>query len=171
MKTIFTFMIILLFSFSQAQERVSIGVYQDAKLGIIGDKKRNYSAGTLDILINLKMQGNQQKYGYMIVYPSFEYAEIKDNYKRYSANVGYVLNRLIIDDFEASASIGYGFISRYKKSLSSFGLDTSLSYKISDRFKITALCQIVDRKDLKMIWATKNTIKMSGFLGLEFNLN
>src|SRR5690606_31889043 len=81
------------------QERLSVSVLQDVRLGIVGDKEHNYDAFTLDILVRLKMQGNQQKYGYLTIYPEFEYADLKQSYIRYSANVGYTFNKLIVNNF------------------------------------------------------------------------
>lgn len=159
-KTLLT--LALLFTIvSYAQERVSVSIHQDFKLAFIGDNK-SYEAGTIDVILRLKMQGNQQKHGYMVVMPEFEYAELIGIYRRYSANIGYTFNT-IVKDFEASLGGGYGFIDRFDKSMSSFNGYAELSYKINDRFKVSLLSQFTERKDIEL-W------RYSGFIGLEINL-
>ena len=145
------------------QERLSLSILQDVKLATIGDKEHNYDAFTLDIIARVKMQGNQQKYGYLIVYPEFEYADLKQSYLRYSANVGYTLNKLFLDDFDASLVGGFGFINREGEGSSSFSLTGEIGYKLSNRFKIVMDGQMVQRSDIQ-----KN--KFSGFLGIEIKI-
>ena len=153
-----------------SQERVSLSVYQDAKFLFIGDEKRGYKAGTTDVIFRLNMQGNQQKHGYMIVAPQFEYAAIEGNYCRYSAALGYVLNKLIINNTELGSTASYGFISRYGITSRSIGLTTFVNYKLSNRFKIAILFQGVQRSDLQWLWGSKS-FKLSTFIGIEINLN
>ena len=172
-KTKIAFLVILIMSLGYvalAQNKVSLSIHQDARLGLLGDDKGN-DAGTLNILARFKMQGKQQKgYGYLVVFPEFEYADIGGNYRRYSANVGYTFNELIVDNFEASLFGGWGFIDRYAKAFFSAGFEAELGYKITDRFKVSLLAQLIDRKDLK--WMYGNTeVRFSGFIGIEYNLN
>lgn len=152
------------------QERLSLSVLQDAKLGIVGDSKHGYDAGTLDVLIRLNMQGNQQKYGYLVVFPEVEIANLKPNYVRYSANIGYTFNQLFINKLEVSGYGSYGWINREGMSTSSFGVIGEIGYKISDRFKILADLQVLQRKDLDVMYNDANVIKWSGFLGLEIKI-
>lgn len=152
-----------------AQRQVSVSIHQDFKLGVLGDKEHGYKAGTVDILARFKMQGHQQKYGYMIMFPEFEYAEIQGIYKRYSVNAGYTFNRLLVKNFEVSAALGYGWIDRYGKSMFSFGGSGEIAYKIND-LKISVIGQLTERKDLAWLYG-KNEIRFSGFIGLEYNLN
>jgi len=156
--------------FCIGQERLSISVLQDAKLGIVGDSDRGYDSGTLDILLRLKMQGNQQKYGYMVVFPEVEIANLNPNYIRYSANVGYTFNQLFLDNLEISGYGSYGWINRENMATSSFGITGEIGYNISDRFKILADLQVIQRKDLEVMYNDANVIKWSGFLGIEFKI-
>lgn len=151
------------------QEKISIAIYQDVKLATIGDKKHNYDAFTLDMIFRLKMQGNQQKFGYLVVFPEFEIADLNETYYRYSANVGYTLNKLFIKNFEINGSLGYGIISRENVSSGSFSLNGEIAYKITDNFKISVLGQLAQRTDLKWLY-DDNTIKFSGFFGIEYNI-
>lgn len=160
-----------------AQERVGIGIYQDARLGLVGDDKGN-DAGTLDIIVRVVMQGNQQKWGYMIVYPEFEYAEIDGNYKRWSANVGYVFNKLIVNNLEASIAGSWGWIDRYSLTSRSWGGNLGLMYKLNDWLKVGVQYQLVQRSDMVWMygysdiepsWFGSKDVHGSGSFGLEFN--
>lgn len=160
--------IISLGAIALAQKNVSVSLYQDLKLATMNDDHGN-EPYTMDIVFKFKMQGNAQKFGYMYVAPYFEYAEIDGNYKRYAAEVGYVFNELIVDDFEASGGINYGIQERYSLNWLVFGADFELAYKITDRFKVSLLAQFVERKDLQMMYGNKE-IRFSGFIGLTINL-
>lgn len=150
---------------SSAQEKVSVTVYQDARMLFAGDSKGN-SAGTINILSQFKMQGNQQKWGYMVVYPEFEYANLKGGeFARYSVNVGYVFNNLLLNNFEAGINTGYGWIDRYGSSFSA-SVTGNINYKLNDTFKLSILTQLTDRTDL-----IEPELRLSGFIGVEINLN
>lgn len=148
-----------------AQDKVSLSLYQDARFGLVGDNRGN-EAGTLNLLARLKMQGNQEAFGYMVVFPEFEYADlVGGKYIRYSANIGYTFNKLIIKNLEANASAGYGWIDR-KGTSSSIALSAALSYKVSKIFKINLMSQYTRRTDLQTpVW------RYSGFVGAEITLN
>ena len=168
-KTLNTTLIAIIFTIAicNAQSGVSFSLHQDVKFALIGDDARGYKAGTIDLLARFKMNGNQMKYGYVVVFTEFEYAEILGTYKRYSVNVGYVLNKLIVDDFEVNASLGWGWIDRYGKTMFSFGGSSEISYKLTDNLKVSLLGQLTERKDLMWLWG-KNEIKPSLFFGMEY---
>jgi len=144
-----------------AQEKVSIAAYIDPTLMIKGDTHNN-PAGTLNFILQLKMQGNEQKYGYLVVFPEFEYADLSKSYIRYSANIGYNFYTPI-KHLEALLSGGWGILSREGTTWRSGSLEGVISLKINN-FKINLMSQLVDRKDIK-------EIRFSGFIGLEYNLN
>lgn len=165
------FILVLLLSLQLwSQQRMSLDFYQDARFLFFGDDKRGYSAGTANVIGRFVMQGHQQRFGYMVVFPEFEIANIEGTYKRYSANVGYVYNKLFIANTEAGAAFGYGWIDRYGKTGFSFGGSCWLSYKIGKAAKVNLLAQITERKDLKMLWG-ENDWRFSGFIGLSFDVN
>ena len=172
MKTKFLTIAILLCTITttQAQEQLSLSLYQDARLLILGDPDHGYSAGTLDFTIRLNMQGNQQKYGYLVVFPEFEYANIQGIYKRWSANIGYTFNKLILPKTEASAALGFGFTDRYGLSFLTWSLNGAINYKISNRIKASINSQLVQRKDLEHFYNETNAIRFSGFIGIEVKL-
>jgi hypothetical protein len=150
----------------KAQEQISLSIHQDFKLGVLGDQEHGYDAVTLDLLFRVKLQGDQQKYGYMIVYPEFEYAQIDGLYKRYSANIGYTFNKLIVKNTEATATIGYGWIDRYSKTMFSFSATGELAYNFKS-FKLSMIAQFTERNDLYLFYG-KKAISFSGFVGVEF---
>ena len=144
-----------------SQEKVSFSLLQDVKLATIGDTKRGYKAFTINLLARIKMQGNQQKLGYMIIYPEYEYAELQSTYHRYSANVGYSFNN-IINNLEFETAVSYGFIN-HNGTTRSVGAWFGTNYIISKALKINAGYQIVERTDI-------NKIRFSGFIGLEIKI-
>ena len=158
---------------SNAQERVSFGIYQDTKLALLGDEHGN-DAFTTNILINLKMQGHQKqrgKYygGYMVIYPEFEFADLHGGeYKRYSANIGYTFNQLF-KNFEYTACVSFGLIDRWKASYHSWGLNGEIAYLITDNLKINALAQFVKRRDLGHRYGGEH-LRFSGFIGINYNI-
>lgn len=164
MKQIIIILLLVLGTSSiHSQERVGISLHQDARLLVLGDKDHNIDAGTIDIVVSLKMQGNQQQYGYLTIYPSFEYAELSDStYKRWSANIGYTFNKLIVDNFEILIAGGYGWIDRWSVNMSSFGADAILNYKLTNNIKLSLMSQLTDRRDI-------NKIKYSGFIGIQYD--
>lgn len=153
---IFLLLTTLLFS----QERVSIGIYQDVKLATQADDYGN-KPFTRDLIIRLNMQGNQQSFGYMVMFPEFETADLKGGlYSRWSANGGYVFN--FIKNVELSATVGIGVIHRHKVGYASFGGGGTISYQIN-RIKLVSLWQLTSRKDI-------DKIRNSLFFGIEINL-
>ena len=168
MKTKLLIIALMLFGITQAQEVLSIGVYQDLRLAVSDDNHGNDSF-TTDVLIRLKMQGNQEKYGYMIVYPEFELANLSGGkYKRYSANVGYVFNKWF-KNFEYSGSLGFGMLQRWNASYLTWGLSGDIAYMLNKNVKLAVVGQGVKRRDLGHRYGCEH-LKFSGFLGIEVNL-
>ncbi|WP_166964673.1 hypothetical protein [Yeosuana marina] len=170
MKTIRNIIVIIIIvlgamCLAHAQEKTTISVFQDAKLLVAGDNKGN-KALTPNIITRLNMQGNQQKWGYMTVFPEFEYAQLKGgNYIRYSANLGYTFNKLVIKNTEAGAFAGWGWIDRENFTYHSWSFSGVVNYKISNAFKICSMVQITQRNDLEI-----PVFRTSGFVGLEISI-
>lgn len=154
--------ILLFTTFCQAQDNVSISVFQDVKFALQGDEARGYKAGTLNIIARLKMQGNQDDLGYFVVVPEFEYADLQGTYRRYSVNIGYTLNA--IKNIEVTPMINYGWIDRGVSTYSGGGSIETM-YKLSDNIKIGVLNQLVHRTDLP-----NRKLGYSFFFGTEINL-
>jgi len=155
-------LIILLFPFlSFSQSGLSLTIYQDAKLAFVGDKRGN-EAFTPNFRIRNEWKGKQRTGYYIFVAPEFEFAQLADDYYRYSANVGFRLNEFS-KRFEASASLGYGLIVRESISSKSFSMDGELSYNLNNKFAVLLSSQIVQRTDI-------GVVRFSGFIGLRYKL-
>lgn len=157
---------------SVSQETISLSVYQDAKLMTLGDQSAN-KPGTMNLLMNMKIQTKQKNYGYLIVVPEYEQADLQDTYKRLSLGVGYTFNRLYSPNFnllrnlELTTTFFYGVINRFENTDGSWSCSGEVSYKINDWLKIGAVHQLTERTDLLFRYQDKK-IRYSFFLGLEF---
>ena len=159
MKKLLLILLFPLFTFSQ--EGISFSVYQDAKLASVGDNRGN-EAFTLNIRIKNEWQGKQLKNSYFFVAPEFEFAQLQEDYYRYSANVGQRFNQFS-KLIEMSYSIGYGLIFRQNISSKSFGADTEISININNKISLLLNTQLIHRTD----W---NVIRLSGFIGVNYKL-
>lgn len=170
MKKIILIAIFLSYSLGYAQEKISIQIIQDAKLGIVGDKEHGYKRGTIDVAVAMILQGNQKKYGYLIAYPEFEYADLKyDSYKRFTANVGYSFNKLCVKNIEVGGSLSYGFIDRRAIKMC-IGANGFVKYKLCNYFKLVANMQFSQRPDLDVLYGIPNEYRYSGQIGIEINI-
>lgn len=152
-------LLILLISLTiNAQDRVSISVFQDVKFLIQGDEKREIKKGTINILSRINMQGKQQRYGYMVISMEGEYADLRYKYYRYSASIGYTFNKFI-KNIEANISGGWGWINR-GMTYHSGAISGALMYKLTSWVKIGVLGQLTDRTDI-------GVKRFSGFFGTE----
>lgn len=153
--------------FVNGQERISFLAYQDVRLALTGDDY--YQAGTLDVLMKVKLQGIQKQIGYMFVAPEFEYSDLDGIYKRYAVSAGFTFNTLGDPPVEISLSGGYGWIDRWGKTMFSFNAQGEIAYRLNSRLKIALLSQFTERSDLAWRYGDK-TIRFSGFMGLEFSI-
>jgi hypothetical protein len=164
-------LISLLLAKVQGQDKLSLGLYQDAKLAFIGDDIGN-DAFTLDAKFDVSMQGKQFKDYYFEIRSQIEYADLKDNfYLSVLVNPNWVYNS--IDRFELSAGAIAGLIYREKAgedeqfmSFISFGLSGDISFLLTDDIKISYLGQYIYRGEFDM-----NKMVYNGYIGIKYNLN
>ncbi len=158
---------------STSQEQISLSVYQDARLMTLGDKQNN-KPGTMNLLMNVKIQTKQKNYGYLVIVPEYEQADLQDTYKRLSLGVGYTFNRLyspnlnFLRDFEVTTTISYGVINRFSNTEGSWSCNGEVSYKVNDWLKVGAVHQLTERTDLLFRYQDRK-IRYSFFFGLEFS--
>ncbi len=158
---------------STSQEQISLSVYQDARLMTLGDQKAN-KPGTMNLLMNVKIQTKQKSYGYLVIVPEYEQADLQDTYKRLSLGVGYTFNRLyspnmnFLRDFEVTTTVSYGVINRFSNTEGSWSCNGEISYKVNDWLKVGAVHQLTERTDLLFRYQDKK-IRYSFFFGLEFS--
>lgn len=156
-----------------SQEKISLSIYQDARLMALGDKQTN-KAGTMNLLMNLKFQTKQKRFGYLVIVPEYEQADLQDTYKRLSLGVGYTFNRLyfsnlyFLKDVEVTTTLSYGVINRFSHSEGSWSCNAEVSYKVNDWLKIGVVHQLTERTDLLFRYQDKK-IRYSFFFGLEFS--
>jgi hypothetical protein len=174
--------IILVFSLSQisnfSQEKISLAVYQDAKLLFLGDNHRN-KAGTMDLLTNIKLQGKQKQIGYPVYTIAYEQANLRVLFKRYSLGAGYTFNKMgyrnsFLNRLEITPTIGYGLIKRHRKkkikTSHSWSFSTQISYQVTQKIKILFLNQLIRRTDIKQKKKKPKIVRYSAFFGVEFSL-
>lgn len=164
---------------NMSQERVSLSFYQDVKLLFLGDTHKN-KAGTMDLLIKINMHGRQSNIGYPVYNITYEQANLRVLFKRYSINLGYTINQInqnvysILNRIELTPSIGYGIIYRYWKNeaipYDNWSLSTQITYQINSSIKIAILNQLIRRTDIKRKVNQPKIIRYSLFLGMEFSL-
>ena len=153
--------------FMHSQSQLSFSLYQDLRLGIVGDENQEDAGNSIiNILARLNMQGKQNKWGYLLVFPEFEFAELDDNYFRASANVGYTFNNLFVKGTEASFYAGGGLIGRWGVSTYSWGGGASAAMKVG-KIKLLMLAQFTERSDLRLRYGGNTKIRFSGFVGVE----
>jgi hypothetical protein len=171
-------MLILMFFTIQfniyTQEKISFTVLQDASLLVFGDHHRE-NAKTLDLLINIKIQGKPSQFGYFVIFPEYEKASLDKLYQRFSLNFGYTFNDIYIRNFieprkfEFTLAIGFGVINRFSNNSFSFSTSAGCSYVINDWIKLRAIGQLTERTDLLYRY-DDDTIRFSCFIGAEFSI-
>lgn len=156
---------------ANAQEKITVNITQDAKLLFAGDYRGN-SAGTIDVAIRSEWQGVEQRNGFAIVAPEFEYADLKGGiYRRYSANAGYTFTW--IDNVHFTATGGWGFID-YNGGYTSFGANLQTAIKVLPGVYFLLDLETTERKDL-LQWSSTEVIlgtafRVSGKFGLRIEL-
>ena len=90
MKGIIFITLFFISSINYSQEKMSLGVFQDARLMFLGDERGN-SPGTMDLLLRLRLEGKQKKIGYFVFYLSYEHANLTSTLKRYSSSFDLLL--------------------------------------------------------------------------------
>jgi len=155
--------------FSSGQNNIEISLQQDVRLFLVGDQKGNDPL-TVNFLSKVEVPVYNLKKNHFSTYLSVEYADlVGKNYKRYALGVGYVV-KSIYKRIGAGAYLDFGKIYRQKQGFSSFSLSGELDYKINNRLKLIVTQQLTHRKDLKVLYNSKNGYVISGFVGLKYSL-
>jgi len=180
MKTITSlrYLFILLIAFinptsNYSQEKISMSIYQDARLVVLGNKKE-HNIRTLNVLIHFKIQAKQNALGYFVFIPEYEKANLPDMYQRLSLSVGYTFNGLytpllnLPKNLEFTVAIGYGVTNRFSNNSFNYSISGEASYKINEWLKVGFVHQLTERTDLLYKYR-KNALKYSFFFGIEFS--
>lgn len=152
-----------------AQDNISIGLYQDARLLFVGDERGN-NAGTIDVKLDISLQGNQFTHYYFEMRPQLEYANLQGGkYVSWLINGGWVFNQMF-NNIEAGAYLTIGAIHRFGGAFGTYGVTADLSYKLNDNLKISLLAQTINRSDLTFMYNTNKPMKFNGYVGLKYNI-
>lgn len=154
---------------TKAQNRITIDIYQDIRLLTTKDSHGN-SPVTIDIIIKSEWQSRQKQGGYWFAYPQYEYAELEGGlYERYSWGAGFAFNRLY-KSLELSPSINWGILDRYGRSFFNFEAQGDISYRLSNKFRVSLLGTLTQRRDLDYAVGdmTAFTIRFNGYIGLKY---
>ena len=133
---------------SNAQEKISIGIYNDVKLGLGLDKEHLNPNPTLDLIINVNLEGKQLNGYYFSLQPFYEQANLHSGYfKRYGFNTTWTFNSYY--RFETSITTGLGMILRHGIQLPSYQIGSEVSYELFSRFKIALKYEFIRRGDIQ----------------------
>ena len=160
--------LVVFFSRVQAQDNISVGLYQDARLLFIGDDKGN-DALTLDAKIDISLQGYQFNLYYFEMRVQGEYAKLSGgDYTSLLVNPNWVFNQQF-QNIEISGGGLIGLIWRWNQSYITYGLSADISYILTPRLKLSALGQLISRGDLYEKW-NDSGLKPNFYIGLKYNL-
>lgn len=171
------------------QGNIGVTVAQDVRLATMKDSNGKNSPFTTDVIFRVDLQGNQNKYGYLIVGAEYEYADLKGSaYNRYSFNIGYAFNEfkmLGTDKFDLITLLNFGktirTVTEYNRTTNpgfeGFAGSFTLGYPISDTgLKVVAIAQFSHRVDKNTLYGndanyTFDFIKtdFSGFIGIQYD--
>jgi hypothetical protein len=167
MKNLILILVLLISSTVFAQKEVSLQILQFS--GLSTGSTRTNDTFTTNFLSSFKMNGKQNKKGFVTAALVFEYANLDEDYIRWSGNIGYNFNKFI-NDFEIGFYLNYGGINRWGVGFLSYGGITELNYKLNENLKISLVNQITERADLAYRYGNKD-LKYSLFFGVELSLN
>jgi hypothetical protein len=172
-------LLLLITSNSLSQEKVSLGIFQDARLMFLGDHRGN-GPGTMDAIIRFKVEGKQNKIGYFVYFFNYEQANLASTFKRYSLSVGHTFNTInlrnnFLNRFEFTPIVGYGMLHRNRNNsvdkYYNWSFSEETAFRISPFMKISLLTQLMQRSDLKRKKTNNRRIaRFSCFIGTVFNL-
>ena len=153
----------------RAQNAINFSFHQDLKLLAFGDQLGN-RAGTLNFIARLKYEGDDYKLGYLTYGLDYEKALLSDQYSRYGAFAGFTFMD-VFDSYNLhlTPSFGIGFINRKEHNLFSWSAALELQYFISDKIRLSALNQLTQRTDLKVLYDDLK-YRYSFFIGVEIRL-
>jgi len=153
----------------KAQDNISIGIYQDAKLLFLGDDRGNEAFKTIDAKLSFSLQGYQLNNYYFSINQELEYAKLKGgDYFSLLIIPNWTLNKMI-PNVELSAGVVIGLIHRWKMGYATYGLSGDVSYMITTKLKLSALGQLIKRSDLLDRWGTKG-FNPNFYIGIKYNL-
>lgn len=147
-------MLMLLFAIAcnklYSQDGISASILQDAKLGLGMDKLHKNDTPTLDLIINVNLDGKQFEWYYFSIQMLYERANLYDGYfSRYGVNTLWNFNQLIVRKLKIGAGIGLHMIERHNTGgLGSYSATIDVSYPITKNLSIISKNEWLRRPDL-----------------------
>lgn len=173
MRNIIIVLFVLHSGFMLSQEHFSVDVYLDPNSISTSDASGNQQSA-INTLVHVSVPIKETDAGYIFLGQSVQYSNLpNDDYFRYAIlQVGYNLQSFIFKDMSASAAINYGLTKRYSQGFTNYGATFDLSYRFSDRFKLSSLLQVVRRNDMEVELGMNGThmYKTCLFFGIKFDL-
>lgn len=170
--------ILLLISTISYSQSWNLSVQQDPKLLINGDGQTDKSS-TLNLLVKTSYDFdsfNYNRIAYWTFLLSFEYADLRTTYQRYSTGFNY--NLKLSKKF--TGSVGYDFGLTYRGSDNTRAgnpqikyitqsINGNIEYKLTDTISLIVTGQLVDRRDY-YFWSStiyKSKLIFSTFGGIK----
>jgi len=162
---------------SYSQDTVDLTIHHDTRFLFVGDDRENH-VGTIDIVVKLEIPLIKFPKSYIHFFPSIEYANLhkgssslhRSVLKRYAIGVSFVRKDLFFKKFNVGIAPHFGYILRENKGASSLGLNIEVSYRLTKRFSLSYIHQIVERSDLTFLYNDTSNIKNSALLGFKVHL-
>lgn len=148
---------------------IEISLQQDLRLLTVGDDRGNDPV-TINLISRIEVPFHDFKKSHFSAYVSAEYAGlILKNFQRYAIGAGYIVEKLS-GKFGGGAYLDFGRIYREGEGgFNSFSVSGEINFKLGDRFKLVATQQLTQRKDLKMLYGSREFV-ISGFVGVKYRL-
>ena len=153
-----------------SQNSFNVTVHQDTKFIFIGDEIGNHR-GTINILLKVELPLIEFSKSHVFIFPSYEYAGLHGGtFTRYSLGVGYTHNDVYFKKLNLGLYLDSGAIFRMQKKSPSFGLGVEVSYRLTKRFSLSYVHQMMERTDLKLIYNEDSFVRNSSFMGFKIHL-
>lgn len=154
-KLFFKIIVILILTVPLQAQSYEVVVVQDIKLAVMADDWKN-KPFTLDLVIKARAR---KELTHLSI--SYERAELQTPYNRLVIGFGVNYTHKKIDFVQ---SLSYGVIFRNGDAWGSYGIDSELSYFVTDKMKIVSMLGVTQRSE----W---DIISVGVYLGLGYKIN
>jgi len=157
-------------NYSMSDNSFDITIHHDTKFLFTGDERGNH-VGTFDLALKIEIPFIKFAKSYISIFPSYEYADLHGGvFRRYAVGVGYIHKGVYFKNLNLGVFPDFGRIYRQNKLTPSFGLGIEVSYRLTKRFSLSYLHQILERTDLKLLYNDDSYVRNSSFMGFKIHL-
>ena len=151
------------------QDSFNITVHHDTRFIFVGDDRGNHR-GTVNILLKGELPVIKFSKSHIFISPTYEYAGLHGGVmRRYSIGVGYTHESVYFKNLNLGMYLDTGAIFRMQKKSPSFGLGIEVSYRLTKRFSLSYLHQMMERSDLKLMYNEDSYVRNSSFMGFKIH--